>query len=128
MSNSTTEKEQPNSVEDFGSNSENEAVPPPQPPRRQRRARQKTTVYSKTSSKASTSNSNLVPLDQPPVPSAVSEMAHTAGNVPTGTVDRQQPPAKGKSEALRLRLDLNLDIELELKAKIHGSLELTLLN
>jgi hypothetical protein len=126
MSSSTTEKERPNSVEDFGSNSENEAAPPPQPPRRQRRTRQRTAVDSKTISTSSTSNSNLAALDQPPVPSAVGDMANTAGNVPSSMVDMQQP-AKGKSDALRLRLDLNLDIELTLKAKIHGSLELTLL-
>jgi len=33
----------------------------------------------------------------------------------------------GKSDTLRLRLDLNLDIEITLKAKIHGDLELALL-
>ncbi|RXG43317.1 hypothetical protein VDGE_07277 [Verticillium dahliae] len=33
-----------------------------------------------------------------------------------------------KSDTLRLRLDLNLDIEITLKARIHGDLELALLN
>lgn len=127
MSSSTTKKERPNSVEGFGSSSETEAAPPSQPPHRQRRTRQKTAVYSKTGRKGSTSNSNLAPLDQLPVPSAEGEIANTVGNVPNGAVNRQQPPAKGKSEGLKLRLDLNLEIELELKAKIHGSLELTLL-
>ncbi|KAK0388125.1 hypothetical protein NLU13_4369 [Sarocladium strictum] len=34
----------------------------------------------------------------------------------------------GKSDTLRLRLDLNLEIEIQLKARIHGDLELALLN
>jgi hypothetical protein len=127
MSNSTTEKERPNSLAGFDSSSENEAAPPSQPPHQQRRTRQKAAVYSKTSKKGSTNNKNFAPLDQLPVPSAVGEIANTVGNVPNGETDGQQPPGKGKSSALRLRLDLNLDIELELKAKIHGSLELTLL-
>lgn len=33
-----------------------------------------------------------------------------------------------KSDTLRLRLDLNLDVEITLKARIHGDLELALLN
>lgn len=127
MSSSTTEKERSHSTEGFGSSSENEAAPPPQPLRRARRRKQQTDVYSKTSSKGNISNSNLAPLDQLPVPSAVGKMANTVGDPSNGTVDRQQPLVKKKDEALKLRLDLNLDIELELKAKIHGSLELTLL-
>lgn len=39
----------------------------------------------------------------------------------------QESGGKGKSDTLRLRLDLNLDVEITLKAKIHGDLELALL-
>ncbi|UKZ88590.1 uncharacterized protein TrAFT101_004342 [Trichoderma asperellum] len=127
MSSSTTDIVPPNSAEGFGSSSENEAAPPPQPSRRRQRIRQKPAVYSKTSSKGSTSNSNPASLDQLPVPRAVSAETNTTGNSLNGTVVTQQPPAKGKSSALTVRLDLNLDIELEIKAQIYGSLELTVL-
>ncbi|KAH8126390.1 hypothetical protein ACSS6W_003989 [Trichoderma asperelloides] len=127
MSSSTADNVPPNSAEGFGSSSENEASPPPQPARRRQRIRQKPAVYSKTSSNSNTSNSNPASIDQLPVPRAVSAETNRVGNVPNGTVDTQQPPAKGKSSALTVRLDLNLDIELEIKAQIYGSLELTVL-
>jgi len=44
-----------------------------------------------------------------------------------GNAVNQQGGGGGKSDTLRLRLDLNLDIEITLKAKIHGDLELALL-
>lgn len=127
MSSSATEKEPLNSAQGFGSSSENEAAPPPQPPRRQRKTRHKPAVYSETSSKGSTSNSIVAPLDQSLATRAVGEVTNTAGNAANSTVATQQPPAKGKSAALRVRLDLNLDIQVEIKAKIYGSLELTAL-
>jgi hypothetical protein len=48
------------------------------------------------------------------------------GGVAGQAVD-QKGGGGGKSDTLRLRLDLNLDIEITLKAKIHGDLELALL-
>jgi len=56
------------------------------------------------------------------VNSATGALGGVAGNA----VDNQQKGG-GKSDTLRLRLDLNLDIEITLKAKIHGDLELALL-
>ncbi|KAH8912891.1 hypothetical protein BR93DRAFT_122619 [Coniochaeta sp. PMI_546] len=50
------------------------------------------------------------------------------GGVAGNAVQNQGGGDKGKSDTLRLRLDLNLDIEITLKAKIHGDLELALLN
>ncbi|KAL2127517.1 hypothetical protein VTI74DRAFT_10610 [Chaetomium olivicolor] len=47
------------------------------------------------------------------------------GGVAGQAVDQNK--GGGKSDTLRLRLDLNLDVEITLKAKIHGDLELALL-
>ncbi|KAK4173114.1 hypothetical protein QBC36DRAFT_336462 [Triangularia setosa] len=57
------------------------------------------------------------------VNSATGVLGGVAGNA----VNQQGGGGGGKSDTLRLRLDLNLDIEITLKAKIHGDLELALL-
>jgi len=74
------------------------------------------------------------PLDQLPVDG----VGQTVGNVTGAVTDTlggltgQALDKKGggdkKSDTLRLRLDLNLDVEITLKARIHGDLELALLN
>lgn len=56
----------------------------------------------------------------------VSGATGTLGGVAGNAVD-QKAGGGGKSDTLRLRLDLNLDVEITLKAKIHGDLELALL-
>lgn len=53
----------------------------------------------------------------------VGGVTNTLGNVAGQAVDN----GGGKSDTLRLRLDLNLEVEITLKAKIHGDLELALL-
>ncbi|KAL8289025.1 hypothetical protein RB600_004463 [Gaeumannomyces tritici] len=53
----------------------------------------------------------------------VGGVTNTLGGVAGQAVDN----GGGKSDTLRLRLDLNLEVEITLKAKIHGDLELALL-
>ncbi|CAM1510611.1 Fc.00g009460.m01.CDS01 [Cosmosporella sp. VM-42] len=76
------------------------------------------------------------PLDQLPlgdtiggdqVGNTVGGVTNTLGNVAGGALDKGGDSG-GKSDTLRLRLDLNLDIEIQLKARIHGDLELALLD
>ncbi|CAK7204009.1 hypothetical protein SEUCBS139899_006760 [Sporothrix eucalyptigena] len=59
----------------------------------------------------------------------VGGVTNTLGGLAGGAVQGQQGGGDSKkgSDTLRLRLDLNLDIEITLKAKIHGDLELALL-
>jgi hypothetical protein len=77
------------------------------------------------------------PLDQLPlqglpvdnlgqtVNNTVGGVTDTLGNVAGGALNKSG--GSGKSDTLRLRLDLNLDVEITLKARIHGDLELALL-
>jgi hypothetical protein len=120
------EKERTDSAEEYGSDSAPESVPP----RRERRQMQR------TQRRPQARNG---PLDQLPVGGELGQVGQTAGGVLGGVtntlggvtnnaVDNQKQGDGGKSDTLRLRLDLNLDIEIQLKAKIHGDLELALLN
>ncbi|KAL7942722.1 hypothetical protein V8C42DRAFT_331728 [Trichoderma barbatum] len=129
MSNPTMEKERTDSAEEYGSDSAPESLPPP---RRERRQMTRTQQQQQRRGKSSNG-----PLDQLPVGGELGQVGQTAngvlggvtntlGSVTNNAVDNQKDG--GKSDTLRLRLDLNLDIEIQLKAKIHGDLELALLN
>ena len=66
------------------------------------------------------------------------QVSETAGNLvngATGTLSNvagdalnKQDSRGGRNDTLRLRLDLNLEVEVTLKARIHGDLELALLD
>jgi len=70
---------------------------------------------------------NKLPLDGvgQTVGNVTSGVTDTLGNVAGNALDNKDGK---KKDTLRLRLDLNLEIEITLKAKIHGDLELALLN
>lgn len=80
---------------------------------------------SKKKSKSSRRSKQAGPLDQ--LPLGGDAVNNTLGGITNNAVDQQKGDG-GKSDTLRLRLDLNLDIEIQLKARIHGDLELALLN
>ncbi|KAL6872748.1 hypothetical protein J3F83DRAFT_583142 [Trichoderma novae-zelandiae] len=133
MSSRSMEKERTDSAEDYGSDSAAESVPPQ--PRRRQRTQTQTQQQQQRRGKSSAG-----PLDQLPVGGGelgqvgqtangvLGGVTNTLGSVTNNAVDNQGKGDGGKSDTLRLRLDLNLDIEIQLKAKIHGDLELALLN
>ncbi|KAF7552930.1 hypothetical protein G7Z17_g4004 [Cylindrodendrum hubeiense] len=94
-----------------------------EPPKQQRRTKKK----SKSGRRKQSG-----PLDSLPVGGDVGNtlggVTNTLGGVTNNAVDKKGGDDGGKSDTLRLRLDLNLDIEIQLKARIHGDLELALLN
>jgi len=76
-------------------------------------------------------NQSLVPVDNAlgNVTNTATGLANTAGQTLQGATGQALSNQGGKNkDTLRLRLDLNLDVDITLKARIHGDLELALLN
>ena len=100
---------------------------PPQKPSRQRKQRRGGSRQPRQQQQQSG------PLDSLPTgdltqtaQGAAGGVTNTLGSVANGALSKGGD--EGGKDTLRLRLDLNLEIEIQLKARIHGDLELALLN